>query len=55
MIEHDGPCKKPVKYVKAYYAEDASELGLVDTPNGLISGAPPNRTGIPSERLGALI
>ena len=55
LIEHDGSRKKPVKYVKAYYAEAASELGLVDTPNGLIFGAPPNRTGIPSERLGALI
>jgi len=55
LIEHDGPRKKQVKYLKAYYAEAASELGIVDTPNGLIFGAPPNRTGIPSERLGAFI
>eukprot|EP00579_Thalassiosira_antarctica_P009127 CAMPEP_0201902256 /NCGR_PEP_ID=MMETSP0902-20130614/54858_1 /ASSEMBLY_ACC=CAM_ASM_000551 /TAXON_ID=420261 /ORGANISM="Thalassiosira antarctica, Strain CCMP982" /LENGTH=512 /DNA_ID=CAMNT_0048436253 /DNA_START=3850 /DNA_END=5388 /DNA_ORIENTATION=- len=45
LIEHDGPRKKQVKYLKAYYAEAASELGIVDTPNGLIFGAPPNRTG----------
>jgi len=53
--DHGLRNNKSVKYVKAYYAEAASELGLVDTPNGLIFGAPPNRTGKPSARLGALI
>ncbi|KAL7528964.1 hypothetical protein ACHAXR_007912 [Thalassiosira sp. AJA248-18] len=56
LLKQDGgPLKKTQKYVKAYYAEAASELGLVDTPKGLFFGAPPNRTGVPSERLGALI
>mmetsp|Transcript_21198 Transcript_21198/g.38935 ORF Transcript_21198/g.38935 Transcript_21198/m.38935 type:complete len:338 (-) Transcript_21198:76-1089(-) len=55
LIQHDSPKKKPQKILKAYYAETASELGLVDTTNGLAFGAPPNRTGIPSERLRTLI
>ena len=52
------PLKKPNRMIKAYYAEAASELGLVDTPDGLaFSGSqPPNdRTGAPSQRLAALI
>jgi hypothetical protein len=34
-----------------YYAEAARELGMVDTPNGLFFGAPPNTSGTPSEKL----
>lgn len=55
LLEQESPLTKPVKYVKAYYAEAASELGLIDGPNGLIFGAPANMTGVPSERLRALI
>ena len=47
--------KTPLKYVKAYYAEAACEIGLVDTPRGLIFGAPPNLSGEPSEKLVAIM
>ncbi|KAL7542511.1 hypothetical protein ACHAXR_011845 [Thalassiosira sp. AJA248-18] len=40
--------KRPQKYMKAYYAEAASELGIVDTPNGLVFGAPPNKSVLQS-------
>jgi len=43
------------KYIKAYYAEAGCEIGLVDTPNGLVFGAPPNLSGKPSEKLLAIM
>jgi hypothetical protein len=43
------------KYIKAYYAEAGCEIGLVDTPNGIIFGAPPNLSGKPSEKLLAIM
>lgn len=55
LVQQESPLKKPQKMIKAYYAEAAAELGLVDTPTGLIFGAPPNTTAMPSERLRALI
>eukprot|EP00985_Skeletonema_marinoi_P012128 scaffold5805_cov131-Skeletonema_marinoi.AAC.1 len=47
--------KIPVKYVKVYVAEAACEIGMVQTPNGLIFGAPPNTSGKPSEKLQAIM
>ena len=43
------------KYIKAYYAEAACEIGLVDTPHGIIFGAPPNLSGKPSKKLLAIM
>jgi hypothetical protein len=43
------------KYIKAYYAEAGCEIGLVDTPNGLVFGAPPNLSGTPSKKLLAIM
>jgi hypothetical protein len=43
------------KYIKAYYAEAGCEIGLMDTPNGIIFGAPPNLSGKPSEKLLAIM
>ncbi len=43
------------KYLKAYYAEAGCEIGLVDTPNGIIFGAPPNLSGKPSKKLLAIM
>lgn len=42
-------------FLKAYYAEAASDIGLVDSSRGLVFGAPQSRSGIPSERLQALV
>jgi len=43
-------------FLRAYYAEAASELGLVDSPNGgLVFGAPQNTSGVPSKRLLSLL
>ena len=40
------------KYIRAYYAEAGSEIGLVDTTkNGIVFGAPPNLSGKPSKKL----
>jgi len=36
-------------------AEAACEIGMVQTPNGLIFGAPPNTSGKPSEKLQAIM
>jgi len=49
--------KKRLSYdfLKAYYAEAAREIGLVDSPRGLVFGAPQSRSGVPSERLQALV
>ena len=55
LLDQNHQLKKPQKYVKAYYAEAARELGLVDTPDGLFFGSAPNSSGTPSERLGTLI
>ncbi|KAL7537701.1 hypothetical protein ACHAXR_010728, partial [Thalassiosira sp. AJA248-18] len=35
--------------------EAASELGLVETPKGLVFGTPPNTSGTPSEKITAII
>ncbi len=43
------------KYVKVYMAEAARELGMVETSNGLIFGAPPNTSGTPSKKLLAIM
>ncbi|KAL7493076.1 hypothetical protein ACHAWT_002196 [Skeletonema menzelii] len=43
------------KYIKAYYAEAGCEIGLVDTPHGIIFGAPPNLSGKPSKKLLAIM
>lgn len=53
----DDPRKKSHQYLKAYYAEAASEIGLIDdtTKRGLAFGGPPNTTGKPSERLRLLL
>jgi hypothetical protein len=43
-------------FLRAYYAEAASELGLVDSPDGgLVFGAPQNTSGVPSKRLMSLL
>ncbi|KAL7543147.1 hypothetical protein ACHAXR_012443 [Thalassiosira sp. AJA248-18] len=55
LIEQDSPRKKPQKVLRAYYAEAANELGLVDTPYGLAFGASPNKSGVLSERMQAII
>jgi len=56
LVQHENPStKKSHKFIKAYYAEAASELGLIDTPHGLVFGSPPNLTGMPSGRLSTLI
>ncbi|KAL7436214.1 hypothetical protein ACHAXH_006623 [Discostella pseudostelligera] len=49
------PFNKSQRLLKAYYAEAASELGIVDSPKGLIFGAQPNTSGSPSENLLAII
>mmetsp|Transcript_19123 Transcript_19123/g.45932 ORF Transcript_19123/g.45932 Transcript_19123/m.45932 type:complete len:674 (+) Transcript_19123:119-2140(+) len=51
----DSPNKKPQKILKAYYTEAATELGIVDSPKGLIFGAPLNTSGTPLEDLQAVI
>jgi hypothetical protein len=49
-------CRKiPLKYVKVYVAEAACEIGMVQTPNGLFFGGPPNTSGKPSEKLQAIM
>eukprot|EP00581_Thalassiosira_minuscula_P010656 CAMPEP_0183723902 /NCGR_PEP_ID=MMETSP0737-20130205/16688_1 /TAXON_ID=385413 /ORGANISM="Thalassiosira miniscula, Strain CCMP1093" /LENGTH=604 /DNA_ID=CAMNT_0025954329 /DNA_START=66 /DNA_END=1880 /DNA_ORIENTATION=+ len=45
----------PYEFLKAYYAEAASEIGLRDGQDGLVFGGPPNRSGVPSEKLKTLI
>jgi len=49
--------KRPsIAFLRAYYAEAASELGLMDSPEGgLKFGAPQNRSDIPSKRLLSLL
>lgn len=47
--------KRSQKYTNAYYTIAASELGIIDTPNGLAIGHPPNESGIPSRELGMLL
>eukprot|EP00984_Skeletonema_dohrnii_P029912 scaffold20884_cov150-Skeletonema_dohrnii-CCMP3373.AAC.1 len=44
-----------LKYIKVYFAEAACEIGMVQTPNGLFFGAPPNTSGKPSEKLLAIM
>jgi len=55
MLDLNWPNKKSQRFVKAYYAEAATELGLVDTPKGMVFGAPPNRTNLPSKGVMAII
>jgi len=55
LLEIDVPNKKSQRFVKAYYAETATDLGLVDSPKGLVFGVLPNKSGIPSERVMAII
>lgn len=55
LNEQGGLQKRSQKYMKAYYAEAAIELGIVDSPNGLMFGNAPNKSGIPSKGLQALI
>ncbi len=43
------------KFVKVYMAEAAREIGMVETSNGLIFGAPPNTSGMPSKKLLAIM
>ncbi len=47
--------KVPLKYVKVYVAEAANLIGIVQTPEGLIFGAPPNTSGKPSKKLEAIM
>jgi len=43
-------------FLRAYYAEAAGELGLVDSPyGGLVFGAPQNTSGVLSKRLLSLL
>ena len=44
-----------LKYIKLYFAEAACELGMVEMPNGLFFGAPPNTSGKPSDKLLAIM
>jgi hypothetical protein len=49
-------CRKiHLKYIKVYFAEAACEIGMVQTPNGLFFGAPPNTSGKPSKKLLAIM
>ena len=43
------------RFLKAYYAEAATELGIVDTSKGLVFGAAPNDSGKPLPRLAEII
>ncbi|EJK64256.1 hypothetical protein THAOC_15026 [Thalassiosira oceanica] len=43
------------RFLKAYYAEAATELGIVDTSKGLVFGAAPNESGKPLPRLAEII
>ena len=43
------------RFLKAYYAEAATELGIVDTSKGLVFGAAPNDSGRPLPRLAEII
>jgi len=51
MSNSIGPNNKSQKMLRAYYAEASSDLGLVDTPKGLIFGSRPHTSSIPSENL----
>jgi len=55
LLEADSPNKKSQRFVKAYYSEAATELGLVDSPKGLVFGALPNTSGTPSAALQAIM
>jgi hypothetical protein len=53
-IHSNVPNNKSQKILRAYYAEAASDLGLVDTPKGLVFGSQ-HTSGIPSENLLAIM
>ena len=55
LLLSNVPFNKSQRLLKAYYAEAASELGIVDSPKGLIFGAPPNTSDTPSENLQAIV
>ena len=55
LLDTDNPKRKSQRFVKAYYAVAASELGLAEDPKGLIFGAPPNNTGTQSKMLMSII
>eukprot|EP00580_Thalassiosira_gravida_P014084 CAMPEP_0201682120 /NCGR_PEP_ID=MMETSP0494-20130426/51459_1 /ASSEMBLY_ACC=CAM_ASM_000839 /TAXON_ID=420259 /ORGANISM="Thalassiosira gravida, Strain GMp14c1" /LENGTH=592 /DNA_ID=CAMNT_0048165877 /DNA_START=2592 /DNA_END=4370 /DNA_ORIENTATION=- len=55
LTEQNLRQKRSQKFLKAYYAEAASELGIVDSPSGLVLGARPNGHGVPSKKIQALI
>jgi hypothetical protein len=55
MSNSIGPSNKSQKMLRAYYAEASSDLGLVDTPKGLIFGSRPHSISIPSENLMAVL
>ena len=56
QMSHKGSASdRSQKYTKAYYAEAASELGIVNTPSGLAFGASPNESGVPSTQMQALV
>lgn len=52
QVQHDSIAHK---YVKAYYAESAWELGIVDSAHGLKFGGQRNESDTPSDHLQALI
>ena len=55
MVNQSSPLKKPQKVLRAYYAEAASELGLVDSHCGLVFGAEPKESSTPSQNLQAIM
>jgi len=55
LTEQNLRQKRSQKFLKAYYAEAASEVGIVDSPSGLVLGARPNRHGVPSKKIQALM
>ena len=44
-----------LKYVKVYFAEAAREIGVVESPYGLLFGSAPNTSGTPSKKLQAIV
>lgn len=55
MSNSIGPNNKSQKMLRAYYTEASSDVGLVDTPKGLIFGSRPHTSSIPSDNLKAVL
>ncbi len=55
LMSNKSTKKVHLKLIKVYFAEAACEIGMVETPNGLFFGAPPNTSGKPSEKLRAIM